>query len=90
MTNDDIELSKYLIQRFRKQKIILIGTSWGSVMGATMALKAPDLFYAYLGHSQIVNPAEGLVFSYHKVYAMAQAAYDKESVDKLVALGLPP
>ena len=90
MTNDGIELSKYLIQRFRKQKIILIGTSWGSVMGATMALKAPALFYAYIGHSQIVNPAEGLVFSYHKVYAMAQAANDKESVDKLVALGLPP
>ena len=90
MTDDGIELSKYLIKQFRKQKIIIIGTSWGSVMGATMALKAPALFYAYVGHSQIVNPAEGLVLSYHKVYAMAQAANDKESIDKLSSLGLPP
>lgn len=59
-------------------------------MDATMALKALALFYAYVGHSQIVNLAEGLVFSYHKVYAMAQASNDKESVDKLSTLGLPP
>ena len=89
MTDDGIELSKYLIQRFKKQQIIIIGSSWGSVMGTTMALKAPALFYAYVGHSQIVNPAEGLIFSYHKVFKMAQAA-DKESIDKLTSIGLPP
>lgn len=90
MTDDGIELSKYLIQQFKKQQIIIIGSSWGSVMGTTMALKAPALFYAYVGHSQIVNPAEGLIFSYHKVFKMAQAADDKESIDKLTSIGLPP
>ncbi len=90
MTDDGIELSKYLIRQFGKQKIIIIGTSWGSVMGATMALKNPSLFYAYVGHSQIVNPAEGLILSYHKVYTMAEVANDKKSIDKLASIGLPP
>ena len=90
MTADGIELSEYLVKHLGKQKIILIATSWGSVLGAKMALKRPDLFYAYVGHSQVVNAEEGLAHAYHKVYKMAQSANDQESLDKLNSLGVPP
>lgn len=60
MTADGIELSRYLIKHLKKQKIIIIGSSWGSLLGAQMALNRPDLFYAYVGHAQIVNPLKGL------------------------------
>lgn len=89
MTTDGIALSEYLIQHLRKQKIILSGTSWGSVLGVKMATKRPDLFYAYVGHSQIVNPAITLDF-YDKVYQLAEGKKDKDAVDILNTIGKPP
>ena len=90
MTADGIELSEYLLKRLGKQKILLIGTSWGSVLGAKMALQRPDLFYAYIGHSQVVNASKGLANAYSKVLVMAKQANDQEAVDKLILLGPPP
>ncbi|MFV8342674.1 alpha/beta hydrolase [Flavobacterium sp. XS2P39] len=90
MAEDGIALSKYLIEHLGKQKIIIVGTSWGSVIATTMALKNPSLFYAYVGHSQIVNPSENLVATYQKTYKIAQDANDQESIDKLKLIGVPP
>jgi pimeloyl-ACP methyl ester carboxylesterase len=45
MINDGIELSEYLLKHLGKQKLILYGTSWGSVLGVKLASKRSDLFY---------------------------------------------
>ena len=89
MTSDGIALSEYLIKNLGKQKIILFGTSWGSVPGVEMAAKRPELFYAYVGHSQVVNPSNDLKL-YEKVYQMAQKTKDIESLEVLNAIGKPP
>lgn len=89
MTSDGIALSEYLIKHLGKQKIILFGTSWGSVLGVEMATKRPELFYAYVGHSQVVNPASDLKL-YEKVYQIAQKTKDHESLETLNAIGKPP
>jgi pimeloyl-ACP methyl ester carboxylesterase len=89
MTNDGIALSEYLLKHLRKQKIILFGTSWGSALGVKIASKRPDLFYAYVGHSQIVNPAIDIAF-YNKVYKMAEGKNDKEALKILKTIGKPP
>ncbi|MCC6413373.1 MAG: alpha/beta hydrolase [Saprospiraceae bacterium] len=89
MTDDGIGLTEYLLKHLGKQKIILFGTSWGSVLGVKMAIKRPDLFYAYVGHSQIVNPAIDLEF-YTKVYKMAEDKGDKDALEALNAIGKPP
>ena len=90
MTDDGIELSKYLISYLGKEKIIILGTSWGSILGVKMAIKCPDLFSAYVGHSQVVNPIDNLAYDYSKVYKFAQNDGDKEVVDTLNSIGLPP
>ncbi|MER2996924.1 alpha/beta fold hydrolase [Pontibacter populi] len=90
MTADGIVLAEYLTKHLGKQKIILIGTSWGSILGAKMALARPDLFSAYIGHSQVVNFSEGLAHAYKAVYKMAENANDQESVGVLTQLGSPP
>ncbi|WP_190300238.1 alpha/beta hydrolase [Rufibacter hautae] len=90
MTADGVELAEYLTRHLVKRKIALVGTSWGSVLGAKMALARPDLFSAYIGHSQVVNFYEGLTHAYNSVSAMAQNAKDQESLDKLKTLGPPP
>lgn len=89
MTIDGIELSEYLLKYLGKQKIILFGTSWGSALGVKMATKRPDLFYAYVGHSQIVHPSIDMEL-YNKVYKMAEAKNDKDALEILSTIGKPP
>lgn len=89
MTNDGIELSEYLLKYLGKQKIILFGTSWGSALGVKMAAKRPELFYAYIGHSQIVNPSIDIEF-YNTVYKMAEDKKDKDALETLNTIGKPP
>ena len=90
MTDDGIALSQHLIKTLGKQKIIIVGTSWGSVLGVQMALKRPDLFYAYIGHAQVIDPTAQLASSFDKVRGMAQDAGDSASLDKLRSIGAPP
>lgn len=89
MADDGIALSEYLLEHLKKERLILFGTSWGSALGVAIATKRPELFYAYVGHSQIVNPSsdEGL---YAKVQQLAAAANDTASLDKLSEIGKPP
>ncbi len=89
MTSDGIEVSKYLLKYLNKQKIILFGTSWGSALGVKIVTKQPDLFYAYVGHSQIVNPTIDLGI-YSKIYKMAEENNDKETIGMLNTIGQPP
>lgn len=89
MVNDGIEVSKYLLKHLGKQKIILAGTSWGSALGVKIATKQPELFYAYVGHSQIVNPTINKAF-YNKIYRMAKNKNDKEALEILNSIGKPP
>ncbi len=90
MTSDGIALARYLSQRFGNQKIILFGSSWGSVIGVRMAQRNPELFYAYIGHSQLVSPALSNLSAYRQVMQLAQKENDKETLDMLRLIGKPP
>jgi pimeloyl-ACP methyl ester carboxylesterase len=90
MTADGIELVRCLIQHLRKPKVILSGTSWGSILGVKMATSRPELFYAYVGHSQIVDPSAAMLAAYHKVYKMAEIGKGQQSKDILDSIGKPP
>src|SRR5687768_5830724 len=79
MITDGIELSEYLLKHLGKQKIILFGTSWGSALGVKIVTQRPELFYAYVGHSQIVDPSNDSVL-YNKVYQMAKNSKDTASL----------
>ncbi|TGE28738.1 alpha/beta fold hydrolase [Hymenobacter metallicola] len=63
---DVIALTQRLRQRYGKQKVILMGHSWGTVVGMHAALQRPDLFYAYVGIGQVINAQdnERLSFAY--------------------------
>jgi pimeloyl-ACP methyl ester carboxylesterase len=89
MTDDGVAVAEYLLKHLKKQKIILFGTSWGSALGVKIATKRPDIFYAYVGHSQIVNPTINAVF-YDKIYKIAEGKNDKEALEILNSIGKPP
>jgi pimeloyl-ACP methyl ester carboxylesterase len=69
--NDAIELAAYIRQRYHATRLILMGHSWGTVIGMKAALKRPDLFYAYIGIGQVINTRENEQVSFE--YAVSQA-----------------
>ncbi len=90
MSDDGAELAAYLAHRFGKQKVILWGSSWGSILGVHLAKAHPELFYAYLGTSQLVNFRENQAVSYAGLLALARAADDTASLAVLEGVGAPP
>jgi len=88
--NDVLDLSSYLAKRFHKDKILLVGHSWGSVIGLLAASKRPDLFSAYIGIGQMSRMAESEQISYEWTLEQSKNARDTASVRKLTAIGPPP
>ncbi|MGF6494997.1 pimeloyl-ACP methyl ester carboxylesterase [Luteibacter sp. 621] len=90
MTQDGNELAAYLARRFGKRKVILWGSSWGSILAVHMAMAQPDLYYAYVGTSQVVNSVEALSASYKGLMAIATRENDEASLAVLKQVGPPP
>lgn len=56
--DDAIELIEQLLAKYGKRKVLVLGHSWGSVVGLSVAAKRPDLLYAYVGMGQIIDTRE--------------------------------
>jgi pimeloyl-ACP methyl ester carboxylesterase len=57
-------LIKILLTRFKKQKVFLMGHSWGSVLGLKLILKYPEVINTYIGCGQVINMIKGCKASY--------------------------
>ncbi|MBW8882841.1 MAG: alpha/beta hydrolase, partial [Asticcacaulis sp.] len=90
LRDDGIAVARYATQRLGKRKSILMGGSWGSVLGVYMAKSNPELFCGYISSSQVVGNAVAQRGSYDATLALARAAKDEDSIAKLEALGPPP
>lgn len=87
--NDIKEVSEYLIDRFNKEKIYLMGHSWGTIIGVEAAKKFPELFHAYIGAAQMVSVKEADKIIYNRLLEYAKEN-DKDLEDKLIEMGEPP
>lgn len=83
MMADAITVTQYLRKRFGKDKIYVMGHSWGSVLGLLTVQKSPELFHAYIGTGQVVRQAESERLAYAYMLDKFRAAGDKKMVGKL-------
>jgi pimeloyl-ACP methyl ester carboxylesterase len=90
MTKDGIEVAEYLRRHLNKEKIILVGHSWGSVFGVLMAKARPDLFYAFVGTGQVVDFKQSNVVAHKLALQTARSLGDTDGVAALQAIGAPP
>ncbi|MES2062841.1 MAG: alpha/beta hydrolase [Bacteroidota bacterium] len=90
VTDDGIKVAEYMIKYLGKQKLTLFGTSWGSIPAVEMAVKRPDLFNGYVGHSQVVEPLANLISDYVKISALVNKINDQQSAEVLTTIGAPP
>lgn len=90
LVNDGIDVAEAVRASLRKDKIILVGHSWGSVLGVLMAKARPDLFHAYVGTGQVRKPAGSYDVAFDALLAKARESKDLRAARELEAIGPPP
>ena len=55
---DGKEMTEFLMDYLDKEKITLLGHSWGSLYGANLALEYPEYYEAFIGTGQFIDPLE--------------------------------
>jgi pimeloyl-ACP methyl ester carboxylesterase len=90
MQADAEELVDYLRKTYGKQKIFLMGHSFGSVLGMRVALHRPDALYAYVGVGQMINARKNEAQSWVMARAAAVQAGNTAAVHELDALAPYP
>ena len=90
MAQDGIELAELLRKALQKDKIVLVGHSWGSILGVFMAKARPDLFYAYVGTGQVADPARSYAVAYNELLKKAERLGDSRAIRELKEVGPPP
>lgn len=88
--SDAYELTLMLRSRFHQDKIYVLGDSWGSILGILLVQQHPELFRAYIGSGQMVDPAENDVMGYQFALTYAAQHGDTATVDELRRNGPPP
>ncbi|MBD5533382.1 MAG: alpha/beta hydrolase [Lachnospiraceae bacterium] len=55
MMSDGLEMTKYLLDYLGKEKLTLLGHSWGSYFGCNLVLAYPEYYECYIGTGQLVD-----------------------------------
>ncbi len=82
MISDIKEVSNYLRNKFKKDKIYLLAHSGASFYGIQAASEFPELFHAYIGMAQIVNTRESEILAYEYMYGIYDEKNDKSKTGK--------
>jgi pimeloyl-ACP methyl ester carboxylesterase len=83
---DAIELAEKL---GNGQQIVLLGHSWGSLVGALAVQRRPGLFLAYVGTGQLVHRDRQEQLSYDWVVEQARDAGDEQALAELATIHPP-
>ena len=84
------ELVTYLGRRFGERKVVLVGHSWGTVVGVEYAALHPEKVAAYIGIGQVTDMPENERRGYDFAMAEATRHHDRKAVGVLRRVGPPP
>jgi pimeloyl-ACP methyl ester carboxylesterase len=90
MTKDGLEVVNFLRAHLHKDKIVLLGHSWGTVLGVRMIKLQPESFSAYVATGELVAKQENEAASYEIVLQRARAAHDAKAIRELEEIHPPP
>jgi len=77
------ELVEYLKKRFGKEKVCILGESWGSLLGIKYAQKYPEDVFAFIGTGQVSNMKESERLGYEFVLSEAKKTGNKKALRQL-------
>ncbi|HHO47983.1 MAG TPA: alpha/beta hydrolase, partial [Desulfobacteraceae bacterium] len=77
-------------RRFGREKVVLLGHSWGTILGTIYASQHPEKIAAYVGVAQIADMVRGDRLSYEYALAEAERRGNAGAVAQLTKIGPPP
>jgi pimeloyl-ACP methyl ester carboxylesterase len=83
MVDDACEVAEHLRGRLSQRKVILVGQSWGSLLGLYAIKRRPELFHAYVGTAQIVSIPASFLDLARYARQKAQETGDQTTLDAL-------
>lgn len=90
MIEDAGEVVQFLRKRYEKNKIFVLGHSWGSLVGVSLAHSHPEWLYAYVGTGQMINGKENERVGYANTLRAAEAAGNLSAIAELKAIAPYP
>lgn len=90
LLQDLYEVIHYLKQKYHTNKIVILGHSWGSILGSLFIKQYPEEVDYYIGAGQVINKRESERLNYAKVKDAILQANDTGALKKLEALGEYP
>lgn len=76
---DILAVTKFLKNEFNKEKILLFGHSWGTLIGSIAASKYPEHYHAYIGAGQLGRHKESNEETYQFLLKTAIEKGDKKA-----------
>ena len=90
MVADAEEMVAYLRKTYGRDKIFVLGHSFGSLVGLSLAQRRPEWLYAYIGVGQVIAMKHAEKLSYDWTLAQARKAGNAEAIKELTAIAPYP
>lgn len=88
---DDLDrLVDLLLRRFGEDKVVLLGHSWGTVLGVLYSQRHPAKVARYIGVAQVVNVVAAQEAELAFALEQARQRRDDRAITALAGLGNPP
>lgn len=81
---------QYLKRKYYKENIIILGHSWGSILGTLFIQKHPEDVEYYIGVGQVINMMENERIGYSKLKESINESNNKSDFKKLMSIGEYP
>ena len=80
---------EYLTERFHTDKVLIVGTSWGTIVGTKYSMQHPKKVAAYIGISQFVNFKENQIRARDWLLNIAKSNDNEKMLKDLESFGEP-
>ena len=83
LVEDALAVTNYITKRLGKNKVILIGHSYGTYIGTLAAHRAPEKYEAYIGIGQMADTQQSETDGWNYVMEQARLADNHEDINQL-------
>ncbi|MGH9711681.1 MAG: alpha/beta fold hydrolase [Candidatus Acidiferrales bacterium] len=90
MEQDTLGVANYLRNRFKREKIFVVGHSWGSSLGLWLAHEHPEAIYAYVGTGQVVNMEQNEKAAYQDTLQEVRTRHNERGIKELESIAPYP
>jgi len=90
LKEDLLQTVLYVKGKYQKEKIVILGHSFGTVLGSMFAMEHPEHVLCYIGMGQVIDNMENETVGYIKLREAIEGSRNEKDKKKLVAIGAYP